>query len=84
MWRRGANLEGDAANFIETEQVLEFEGYKSSFLQVCISSYMLSSGRHLLSYSPNVESDVITSCLNERIIYFTHITTFFTPQLLNI
>ncbi|XP_042515795.1 phosphoinositide phosphatase SAC8-like isoform X3 [Macadamia integrifolia] len=32
MWRRGANLEGDAANFIETEQLLEVEGFKSSFL----------------------------------------------------
>ncbi|XP_043726176.1 phosphoinositide phosphatase SAC8 isoform X4 [Telopea speciosissima] len=32
MWRRGANLEGDAANFIETEQLLELEGFKSSFL----------------------------------------------------
>lgn len=34
MWRRGANLEGDTANFIETEQLLEFEGFKTSFLQV--------------------------------------------------
>lgn len=34
MWRRGANLEGDTANFIETEQLLEYNGFKSSFLQV--------------------------------------------------
>ena len=34
MWRRGANLDGDTANFIETEQLVEFEGLKSSFLQV--------------------------------------------------
>ncbi|KAK3018042.1 hypothetical protein RJ639_004532 [Escallonia herrerae] len=33
MWRRGANLEGDTANFIETEQLLEFGGFRSSFLQ---------------------------------------------------
>ncbi|XP_056686933.1 phosphoinositide phosphatase SAC8 isoform X2 [Spinacia oleracea] len=33
MWRRGANLEGDAANFIETEQLLESKDFKSSFLQ---------------------------------------------------
>ncbi|KAL8478222.1 hypothetical protein ACS0TY_030208 [Phlomoides rotata] len=33
MWRQGANLEGDIDNFIETEQLLEFEGYMSSFLQ---------------------------------------------------
>lgn len=34
MWRRGANLEGDVANFIETEQLVEFEGFRSSLLQV--------------------------------------------------
>ncbi|KAK1364303.1 hypothetical protein POM88_039864 [Heracleum sosnowskyi] len=30
MWRRGANLQGDAANFIETEQFMEFDGFISS------------------------------------------------------
>jgi len=34
MWRRGANFEGDSANFIETEQLLEVEEFKFSFLQV--------------------------------------------------
>ncbi|MCI23192.1 phosphatidylinositide phosphatase SAC1-like, partial [Trifolium medium] len=34
MWRRGANFEGDTANFIETEQLLELEEFKFSFLQV--------------------------------------------------
>ncbi|KAA3463761.1 phosphoinositide phosphatase SAC8-like isoform X1 [Gossypium australe] len=33
MWRRGANLEGDTANFIETEQLLELEGFRCSSLQ---------------------------------------------------
>ncbi|KAK1270942.1 Phosphoinositide phosphatase SAC8 [Acorus gramineus] len=33
MWRRGANLEGATANFIESEQLVEFEGFRSSFLQ---------------------------------------------------
>ncbi|KAL8512717.1 hypothetical protein ACS0TY_019007 [Phlomoides rotata] len=33
MWRQGANVEGYIDNFIETEQLLEFEGYMSSFLQ---------------------------------------------------
>lgn len=36
MWRRGANLEGAAANFIETEQLLQFQNFRSSFLQVTI------------------------------------------------
>lgn len=39
MWRRGANFEGDSANFIETEQLLETEEFKFSFLQVLL--YML-------------------------------------------
>ncbi|KAF4401436.1 hypothetical protein G4B88_001630 [Cannabis sativa] len=33
MWRRGANLEGDVANFIETEQLVETNGLSSSFMQ---------------------------------------------------
>lgn len=34
MWRRGANLEGATANFVETEQLVEYEGLTSSFIQV--------------------------------------------------
>ncbi|XP_062213474.1 phosphoinositide phosphatase SAC8-like [Phragmites australis] len=34
MWRRGANLEGATANFVETEQLVEDEGLTSSFIQV--------------------------------------------------
>ncbi|XP_047090240.1 phosphoinositide phosphatase SAC8 isoform X3 [Lolium rigidum] len=33
MWRRGANLEGATANFVETEQLVEYEGLTSSFIQ---------------------------------------------------
>lgn len=36
MWRRGANLEGDTANFIETEQLLQSGGLMSSLLQVSL------------------------------------------------
>jgi len=36
MWRRGANFDGDTANFIETEQLLETEEFKFSFLQVLL------------------------------------------------
>lgn len=38
MWRRGANFEGDTANFIETEQLLEVEDFRSSLLQVSTAS----------------------------------------------
>ncbi|MBA0697950.1 hypothetical protein Goari_021466 [Gossypium aridum] len=42
MWRRGANLEGDTANFIETEQLLELEGFRCSSLQNEESYYLTS------------------------------------------
>ncbi|XP_057755246.1 phosphoinositide phosphatase SAC8 isoform X1 [Arachis stenosperma] len=54
MWRRGANLEGDAANFIETEQLLETEGFRSSFLQVRGSIPLLWEQIVDLSYKPHL------------------------------
>ncbi|XP_042509430.1 phosphoinositide phosphatase SAC8-like [Macadamia integrifolia] len=55
MWRRGANLEGDAANFIETEQLLELEGFKSSFLLVRGSIPLLWEQIVDLSYKPRLK-----------------------------
>ncbi|XP_068636738.1 phosphoinositide phosphatase SAC8 isoform X2 [Aristolochia californica] len=54
MWRRGANLEGDVANFVETEQLLEFEGCRSSFLQIRGSIPLLWEQIVDLSYKPQV------------------------------
>ncbi|CAK7343888.1 unnamed protein product [Dovyalis caffra] len=54
MWRRGANLEGDTANFIETEQLLELEGYRSSFLQIRGSIPLLWEQIVDLSYRPRL------------------------------
>ncbi|XP_055807678.1 phosphoinositide phosphatase SAC8 [Solanum dulcamara] len=54
MWRRGANLEGDTANFIETEQLLEFEGLRSSFLQIRGSIPLLWEQIVDLSYKPRL------------------------------
>ncbi|KAJ8533775.1 hypothetical protein K7X08_007099 [Anisodus acutangulus] len=54
MWRRGANLEGDTANFIETEQLLEFEGFRSSFLQIRGSIPLLWEQIVDLSYKPRL------------------------------
>ncbi|XP_024982161.1 phosphoinositide phosphatase SAC8 isoform X1 [Cynara cardunculus var. scolymus] len=54
MWRRGANLEGDTANFIETEQLLEYEGFRSSFLQVRGSIPLLWEQIVDLSYKPRL------------------------------
>ncbi|KAF9596442.1 hypothetical protein IFM89_011271 [Coptis chinensis] len=55
MWRRGANLEGDTANFIETEQLLEIEGFRYSFLQVRGSIPLLWEQIVDLSYKPRIK-----------------------------
>jgi len=42
MWRRGADLDGNVANFVESEQILESEGYFASYTQVL--------GTHIFKY----------------------------------
>ncbi|CAI0426343.1 unnamed protein product [Linum tenue] len=54
MWRRGANLQGDTANSIETEQLLETEGFRSSFLQFRGSVPLLWEQIVDLSYKPRL------------------------------
>ncbi|KAK7395093.1 hypothetical protein VNO78_15635 [Psophocarpus tetragonolobus] len=54
MWRRGANLEGDAANFIETEQLLETKEFRFSFLQARGSIPLLWEQIVDLSYKPHL------------------------------
>ncbi|CAA0836284.1 Phosphoinositide phosphatase SAC8 [Striga hermonthica] len=68
MWRRGANLEGDTANFIETEQLLECEGHIFSFLQVRGSIPLLWEQIVDLSYKPrlNIINHEQTSMVVER------------------
>ncbi|RRT59417.1 hypothetical protein B296_00045836, partial [Ensete ventricosum] len=34
MWRRGADTEGYVANFVESEQILQSNGFTASFVQV--------------------------------------------------
>ncbi|KAJ4977732.1 hypothetical protein NE237_008512 [Protea cynaroides] len=55
MWSRGANLEGDTANFIETEQLLEVDGFKSSFLLVRGSIPLIWEQIVDLSYKPQLK-----------------------------
>lgn len=55
MWRRGANLDGDTANFIETEQLVEFEDFRTAFLQVDSQKmffrlYLFLDPRHINHY----------------------------------
>ncbi|RXH81856.1 hypothetical protein DVH24_036197 [Malus domestica] len=52
--RRGANLDGDVANFIETEQLVGIEGFRSSLLQIRGSILLLWEQIVDLSYKPQL------------------------------
>ncbi|RXH81819.1 hypothetical protein DVH24_036160 [Malus domestica] len=64
MWRRGANLDGDVANFIETEQLVEMEGFQSSLLQSVL----------LVGIGNNVRNEILFSsyclCFCSRYVSF--------------
>ncbi|CAN6469822.1 unnamed protein product [Victoria cruziana] len=68
MWRRGANLEGDTANFIETEQIVEFDGLVAAYMQIRGSIPLLWEQIVDLSYKPrlNIINHVETSNVVER------------------
>jgi SacI homology domain len=40
MWRRGADKEGYAANFVESEQIVKVNGCAASFVQVFYQSFL--------------------------------------------
>ncbi|EFJ21204.1 hypothetical protein SELMODRAFT_233012 [Selaginella moellendorffii] len=52
MWRRGADLQGNVANFVETEQMLELDGYLASYVLVRGSIPLLWEQIVDLTYKP--------------------------------
>ncbi|KAG8481666.1 hypothetical protein CXB51_026574 [Gossypium anomalum] len=55
MWRRGADPEGHVANFVETEQIIQINGFTSSFVQVRGSIPFLWEQIVDLTYKPKFE-----------------------------
>ncbi|OIV92663.1 hypothetical protein TanjilG_18014 [Lupinus angustifolius] len=55
MWRRGADPDGYVANFVETEQIMQFNGYTASFVQVRGSIPLLWQQIVDLTYKPKFE-----------------------------
>ncbi|GLT82535.1 hypothetical protein SLE2022_008990 [Rubroshorea leprosula] len=55
MWRRGADPDGYVANFVETEQIIQINGYTSSFVQVRGSMPFLWEQIVDLTYKPKFE-----------------------------
>ncbi|OIW11088.1 hypothetical protein TanjilG_22895 [Lupinus angustifolius] len=55
MWRRGADPDGYVANFVETEQIMQFNGYNASFVQVRGSIPLLWQQIVDLTYKPKFE-----------------------------
>ncbi|XP_075515278.1 phosphoinositide phosphatase SAC7-like isoform X1 [Primulina tabacum] len=55
MWRRGADSDGFVANFVETEQIMQLNGYTASFIQVRGSIPLLWDQVVDLTYKPKFE-----------------------------
>ncbi|KAA3479593.1 phosphoinositide phosphatase SAC6-like [Gossypium australe] len=55
MWRRGADPVGHVANFVETEQIIQINGFTSSFVQVRGSIPFLWEQIVDLTYKPKFE-----------------------------
>ncbi|MCO5547320.1 hypothetical protein L7F22_000768 [Adiantum nelumboides] len=55
MWRRGANLNGDVANFVETEQILQADGCVASYVQVRGSIPVIWEQVVDLTYKPKIK-----------------------------
>jgi hypothetical protein len=55
MWRRGADPEGYAANFVESEQILQSKGYTASYVQVRGSMPFLWEQIVDLTYKPSFD-----------------------------
>ncbi|XP_040247377.1 phosphoinositide phosphatase SAC7 isoform X1 [Aegilops tauschii subsp. strangulata] len=55
MWRRGADAEGYAANFVESEQIMQSKGYTASYVQVRGSMPFLWEQIVDLTYKPSFD-----------------------------
>ncbi|KAL3630161.1 hypothetical protein CASFOL_023145 [Castilleja foliolosa] len=55
MWRRGADSDGFVANFVETEQIIQLNGYTASFIQIRGSIPLLWDQIVDLTYKPKFE-----------------------------
>uniref|UniRef100_A0A0D9VLK5 SAC domain-containing protein n=1 Tax=Leersia perrieri TaxID=77586 RepID=A0A0D9VLK5_9ORYZ len=55
MWRRGADAEGYAANFVESEQIMESKGFTASYVQVRGSMPFLWEQIVDLTYKPSFD-----------------------------
>lgn len=57
MWRRGADMDGNVANFVESEQILETKGYLASYTQVRGSIPLLWEQIVDLTYKPKIRTN---------------------------
>ncbi|CAL5326559.1 unnamed protein product [Camellia sinensis] len=55
MWRRGADSDGFVANFVESEQIMQFSGHTTSFVQIRGSIPFLWEQIVDLTYKPKFE-----------------------------
>uniref|UniRef100_A0A2N9EI01 SAC domain-containing protein n=1 Tax=Fagus sylvatica TaxID=28930 RepID=A0A2N9EI01_FAGSY len=55
MWRRGADSDGYVANFVESEQIMQFNGFTASFVQIRGSIPLLWEQIVDLTYKPKFQ-----------------------------
>jgi len=74
---RGVDAEGHVANYIETEQIVMYQGHKASFVQTRGSVPLYWSQRPTLKYKPTpiIDSDVdqglgVQRHFDEQIVYY--------------
>ncbi|KAL3038713.1 hypothetical protein AAZX31_01G146600 [Glycine max] len=68
MWRRGADPDGYVANFVETEQIMQFNGYTASFVQVRGSIPLLWQQIVDLTYKPKFELLKLEEAMQPRVL----------------
>ena len=73
---RGLDDEGHVANFVETEQIIEVDGYRSSFVQTRGSVPMFWSQRPNLKYKPD-------PIMSQQGNHFVGFQTHFATQIYN-
>jgi len=84
-YMRGLDSEGHAANFVETEQIVEIDGYVSAFVQTRGSVPMIWSQRPNLKYKPNPVISESQDHLQAFQLHFaTQIYNYGTQVLINL
>ncbi|KAI9109773.1 hypothetical protein K1719_019403 [Acacia pycnantha] len=66
MWRRGADSDGYVANFVETEQIMQINGYTASFVQVRAEESPRVMERHFIDLRKKYGAVLVVDLINKH------------------